>query len=92
MQVISLLVSGLYRKEMADVLNVSESTVNTHLNRVYSQTRPMRRALLSSWAVLNGFDHHGNWNGIYLFDGKTGVPWDREPGTERSVLTDGGSI
>jgi len=80
-RVISLNIHGLQRKEMADLLGNSQSTINAHFDRIYRLVQLNDRVLLLRWAMANGFDDKGNLNGQYLFDGYKGMPW--EDGGER---------
>ena len=63
MRIIGLNVRGLRRKEMADVLNVTTSTIDSHFNRIYREMKFHDAKLLVVWALGNGFDSNGNYNG-----------------------------
>ena len=67
---------ALMRKEIAEILGISESTVNAHCNAVHKQVGVDTAGRVRLWARKNNFDENGCYNGLYLFEGKEGnYPW-----------------
>jgi DNA-binding NarL/FixJ family response regulator len=56
MRIISLNIVGLLRKEMAVVLDVKSSTIDSHFNRIYKPLTLYRGRQLVTWSLKNGFD------------------------------------
>jgi hypothetical protein len=59
MRIISLNIVGLLRKEMAVVLDVKSSTIDSHFNRIYKPLTLYRGRQLVTWSLKNGFDEMG---------------------------------
>jgi DNA-binding NarL/FixJ family response regulator len=66
MRIISLNIRGLRRKEMAVVLKVASSTIDSHFNRIYREVKFHDARLLVVWALNNGFDGNGNYPGLRI--------------------------
>ena len=78
MRVISLAVHGLQRKEMADVLGLSEATIGSYLDRISKELRLSGITRIAVFALKNGFDEEGRYKGEYLFDNYTELPWEKK--------------
>lgn len=69
MRIIGLNVLGLLRKEMADALGVKPPTIDSHFNRIYKLLLLEGGRQLVVWALSNGFNANGHYNGIDLMEG-----------------------
>jgi len=78
MRVISLSVHGLQRKEMANVLGLSEATIGSHLDLISKELRLSGITRIAVFALKNGFDEEGRYKGEYLFDNYTVLPWEKK--------------
>lgn len=56
-EVLRLICDGLSSREIADTLNIAESTVNTHRARITEKTGVSGTAELMRWAILNDLYH-----------------------------------
>lgn len=74
-RVMSLNVCGLQRKQMCYVLDVSDSTLNKRITKLFLKFDMQSNVLLALFSKANGFDSVGNLNSKYLFDGIDNVPW-----------------
>lgn len=74
-RIIILSTYGLQRKQMADLLNISKNTIDTHLDRIYKLLKVQSQPMLMIWAVRNGLYANGHLQGYYLFKGYAKVPW-----------------
>ncbi len=78
-RIVSLLMHGLQRKELAHYLGNSKNTIDTHLDRIYRELNLHDSRLVLVWAINHGFDSHGCLNGLYLFDKEMNLPWHSLP-------------
>ena len=76
-RVVSLMLHGLIRKQIAELLGISIHTVNKHTENVYKELDINDCKLIVGWAYDNKFDRQGNVDGIYLFDGYENLPWQK---------------
>lgn len=76
-RVVSLMLHGLIRKQIADLLGNSTHTVNKHIENVYKELGINDCKLLTRWAIRNAFDDYGNVQNNYLFDGYENLPWQK---------------
>ena len=74
---VSLLITGIPRKQVAQLLGIAESTLNQRMRLIYLKLNVQSIGSLIVLALKNGFDDQGNLNGEYLFEGYTGLPWQK---------------
>lgn len=75
-RLLSLNMHALMRKELAEILGNSVSTINTHFNTIHKILGVDSSSKARLWARKNDFDDKGCYNGLYLFEGKEGnYPW-----------------
>lgn len=74
-RIVSLLMHGLQRKQLALCLGNSHHTIDTHLDRIYKALEINDSRLVMLWALQHGFDLEGCLNEQYLFDNLGGLPW-----------------
>jgi DNA-binding NarL/FixJ family response regulator len=55
-EVLALIASGLSNHEIAERLFVAETTVKTHVNRIFAKTRSRDRAQAAVYAPRHGLD------------------------------------
>ena len=53
MEIIKLLVAGMYNKEIADKLNISEKTVKNHISSIYKKINVSDRTQAAVYAIKN---------------------------------------
>ena len=54
LEVMRMAATGMQYKQIADVLEISETTVRTHMNNAYAQTGLQNVAMLVTYAWLTG--------------------------------------
>ena len=55
MQVLKLIAEGLYNKEIADRLTISEKTVKNHVSNIFRKIEVSDRTQAAVYAIKNGF-------------------------------------
>ncbi|MCB9187470.1 MAG: helix-turn-helix transcriptional regulator [Flavobacteriales bacterium] len=73
---VSLLITGIPRKQVAQLLGIAESTLNQRMRLIYLKLQVQSIGSLVRVALTHGFDDQGHLNGEYLFDGYSGLPWE----------------
>lgn len=73
---VALAVTGIPRKQMAQVLGIAESTLHQRMRLIYLKLQLPSIGALVAWAMKNGFDDRGHLHSEYLFEGYSGLPWE----------------
>ena len=55
MEVLKLIAEGLYNKEIADRLTISEKTVKNHVSNIFRKIDVSDRTQAAVYAIRNGF-------------------------------------
>ncbi len=78
---ICLAMTGMARKQIADVLGIKLSTVSQRMRFIYAKLKVKSIGALIMHCVKKGFDDCGNYNGKYQFDGNHRAPFKKgKPG------------
>lgn len=73
-----LIILDLYvgtRRMLLKFTPQKRGTINTHFERLYIRLDLPGRLKLHHWAIRNGLDNKGYYQGEYLFEGYQKLPW-----------------